>query len=81
MAKKPTTVQLDAALRAYGEAQFDAGEWRRDEADEPYKKVHARVERAEARLRKLIGLPPRDGISELAATLDPERARIRARKV
>lgn len=47
------------ALSIYAEANFEAGEWDRNESDEPYSRVHGRVERAEAKLRALLGLPPK----------------------
>lgn len=51
--------RITRALSAYGEAQFECGEWNRDDSDERYDTVLARANRAEDRLRKAIGLPSR----------------------
>ncbi len=50
---------LEKALGDYADAHFEAGEWNRDDSDEPYERLHNRCVRAEARIRRLIGLPPK----------------------
>lgn len=57
VAAVPKTL-INRAFRALTEACFEAGEWDRDESDEDYSVVLARSEKAERRLRVLLGLPP-----------------------
>lgn len=45
---------IDRALKAFAEAQFAAGEWDRNESDEPWSRVFKRTETTEVKLRKLI---------------------------
>ena len=60
MTNTATTVDVDAlkrALDAFAEANFECGEWDRNESDEPYDVVHARALKAETAVWGALGLP------------------------
>ena len=49
--------RLRKAIRAYGEANFECGEWNRNDADEPWDSVYGRAENARKRIEKLLAGP------------------------
>jgi hypothetical protein len=54
---KRQTERLERLLKRHNEAQWEAAEWNRDESEQPWERVYARSVKAEAALRKAIGLP------------------------
>lgn len=51
--------RLQALIEKFGSAQFECGEWDRNESDEDYDTVWKRSILAENELRAAFGLPPR----------------------
>ena len=48
--------KIKAAIRAYGEAMFECGEWDSGESEEAYAMLDAKVRRAYDKLQRLIGI-------------------------
>jgi hypothetical protein len=55
-AEPPTRLTLAAAIDAFGEAQFSAGEWDRNESDEPYDVMHQRCIDARAAVENILAV-------------------------
>lgn len=52
--KRTLADEIAAALRAATDASFECGDWRDDESDEAWDDVHARSQRADTKLYRLI---------------------------
>jgi hypothetical protein len=49
--------RLEKAMIAYGTAESDCGEWNKSDSVESWEKVYGGAQKAEQRLRRLLGLP------------------------
>ncbi len=46
--------RIETAIKEFADAQFECGEWRRDESDDTWDEVFVRAQRAERELLRAI---------------------------